>query len=341
MNANEPSLPLLWQAFTGYQRTAAIKAAIELDVFTQIAAGTTTVEALAAASHAAPRGMRALLNHLVMDGFLTREGGGYGLTDTAAAFLDRQSPAYLGAAISFIASPTIVDGFSRLTDAVRRGGTALPEDGALAPEHTVWVEFARAMAPLAGMTATLLANLLDIEHAPAWKVLDIAAGHGMYGITLARLNPRLQVTGLDWANVLAVAQENAQAVGVAERFRPLTGSAFDVPFGKDFDVILFPNFLHHFDQPTCERLLAKAREALAPGGRVVIVEFVPDDDRSGPPDAVRFSLVMLAGTPAGDAYTFTEYQTMLRNAGFGPPALHDLPPSPARVVIAEPGQVQG
>jgi hypothetical protein len=59
-----------------------------------------------------------------------------------------------------------------------------------------------------------------------------------------------------------------------------------------------------FDSPTCERLLAKARAALAPGGRVVIVEFIPNDDRGGPPDAVRFSLVMLAGTPGGDAYTF-------------------------------------
>ncbi len=336
MNPNEPSLPLLWETFTGYQRTAAIKAAIELDVFTQIAAGATTVDALAVASHAAPRGMRALLDHLVMDGFLTRDGAGYGLTATAATFLDRSSPAYVGAAIRFIASPAIVEGFSRLTDAVRRGGTAMPDDGALAPEHTVWVEFARAMAPLAGMTATLLANLLDVEHSPGWKVLDIAAGHGMFGITLARLNPGLQITGLDWANVLEVAQENAQAAGVAARFRPLAGSAFDVPFGQGYDLILFPNFLHHFEKATCEQLLAKARAALAPGGRVAIVEFIPDDDRSGPPDAVRFSLVMLAGTPAGDAYTFAEYQEMLRNAGFGRPALHDLPPSPARVVIAAP-----
>jgi SAM-dependent methyltransferase len=115
----------------------------------------------------------------------------------------------------------------------------------------------------------------------------------------------------------------------------LAGSAFDVPFGSGYDLVLLPNFLHHFDPPACEHILAKAHAALAPGGRVVIVEFVPDDDRSGPADAVRFSLVMLAGTPGGDAYTFAEYQTMLRNAGFQGATLHDLPPSPARVVIAE------
>ena len=334
MDHNEPSLALLWDTFTGYQRTAALKAAIELDVFTQIAAGAETVDALAVRCQAAPRGLRALLNHLVMDGFLSKDGERYGLRPTAAAFLVRTSPGYVGSAVGFISSPMIVEGFSRLTDAVRRGGTAVSDEGALAPEHPVWVEFARAMAPLAGMTAMLLANLLDAERAPGWKVLDIAAGHGLFGITLARLNAGVQVTGLDWPNVLAVADEHARAAGVAERFHTLCGSAFEVPFGEGYDVVLLPNFLHHFDPPTCERLLAKTRAALAPGGRAVIVEFVPEDDRLGPPDAVRFGLVMLAGTPGGDAYTFGEYQTMLRNAGFGSIALHDLPPSPARVVIA-------
>jgi SAM-dependent methyltransferase len=335
MTHDEPSLTLLWEAFTGYQHTAALKAAIHLDVFTRIAAGAVTIAALAEQCHAAPRGLRALLNHLVMDGFLAKDRERYRLTSTAAAFLDRSSPGYLGSAADFIASPMIVENFAHLTEAVRRGGTAIPDDGTLAPEHPIWVEFARAMAPLAGMSALLLANLLDVEHAPGWKVLDIAAGHGMFGITLARLNAAVEVTALDWKNVLAVADENARAAGVSKRFRALAGSAFDVPFGQGYDLVLLPNFLHHFDPPTCERLLVKVRASLAPGGRVVIVEFVPEDDRSGPPEAVRFSLTMLAGTPAGDAYTFPEYQAMLRHAGFERATLKDLPPSPARVVIAE------
>jgi SAM-dependent methyltransferase len=331
-----PSLPLVWETLTGYQRSAALKAAIELDVFTQIAAGAATVDALSARCHAAPRGLRALLNHLVVDGFLSRDGERYGLTSTAAVFLDRSSPGYPGSAATFITAPQIVEGFSRLTDAVRRGGTAIPDDGTLAPAHPVWVEFARAMAPLAAMVASLLAGLLDIERAPAGKVLDVAAGHGLFGITLAQRNPGLEVTALDWENVLTVAAANAQTAGVAARFRTRAGSAFEVPFGDGYDLLLLPNFLHHFDPPTCERLLAKARAALAPRGRVVIVEFVPDDDRLAPPDAVRFSLVMLASTPAGDAYTFAEYQTMLGHTGFGAASLHDLPPSPARVIVAAP-----
>jgi SAM-dependent methyltransferase len=330
----EPSLERVWGAFTGYHRTAALRAAIELDVFSEIAAGVTTLEALAARCQASQRGLRALLNSLVMDGFLVRTGDDYGLSPTAAVFLDRNAPAYIGSAIRFIASPYVNVGFDHLTDAVRRGGTAAAEAGSLAPEHPMWVEFARAMAPLAGMSALLLGNLLEVEQAPAWKVLDIAAGHGLFGITLARLNPRIEVTGLDWRNVLAVAEENAGLAGVGERYRTLPGSALEVPFGGPYDVVLVPNFLHHFDLPTCERFLAKVHGALAPAGRVVIVEFVPDDDRTGPPDAVRFALVMLAGTPGGDAYTFAEYQAMLGKAGFQRAMLHELPPSPARVVIA-------
>jgi len=334
MGQDEPSLSLVWDTFTGYQRTAALKAAIELDVFTHMARGAATIEALASACAAAPRGLRALLNHLVMDGFLTREGDRYGLSATAAAFLDRNAPAYVGSAITFIASPMIVECFTRLTDAVRRGGTALPDDGTLAAEHPVWAEFARAMAPLAGMTALLLANLLDAEHAPGWKVLDIAAGHGMFGIVLARMNSGIHVTALDWKNVLAVADEHARAAGVEARFSKRVGSAFEVAWGDGYDIVLLPNFLHHFDPPTCEQLLAKAHAALVPGGRVVIVEFAPDDDRAGPADAVCFSLTMLASTPAGDAYTFAELEAMVRRAGFAHATRHQLEPTPARVLIA-------
>ncbi len=333
MANEELSFELLWSAFTGYQRTAAIKAAIELDVFTAIAEGATTLDDVARRCGASSRGMRALLDHLTMDGFLVRENGRYRLSPTAAAMLDRNAPAYVGSAITFIASPYVRAGFDRLTDAVRQGGSVVTE-GSITPGHPMWVEFARAMAPLAGMSALLLANVLGIETAGPLRVLDVAAGHGMFGITVARLNPSAQVTGLDWANVLAVAAENARLAGVADRWRALPGSAFEVPLGGPYDLVLLPNILHHFDVPTCERLLARACAALVPGGRVAVVEFVPNEDRQGPPEAVRFGLVMLAGTPAGDVYTFSEYDRMLRNAGFREATLHDLVPTPGRAIVA-------
>lgn len=333
MTDHEPRMDLVWQSLTGYQRTAAFKAAFELDLFTAVGEGVSTAAALATRCKAAERGIRALCNRLVADGFLAREGDGWTLTPTAALFLDRNSPAYVASAVAFLTNPTITDAFARVTDAVRRGGTALPEE-TVSEENPVWVDFAKAMAPVARFTATLLANLLEAASAPAWNVLDVAAGHGMYGIALASENPKARVAGLDWKSVLAVARENAAQAGVGDRYRTIEGSAFTVDWGTGYDVVLLPNFLHHFDPPTCESILVRARRALVPGGRLVIVEFVPNDDRSGPPDALAFSLVMLASTAAGDAYTFAEYRQMLRASGFSDPTLHELTPAPTRVILA-------
>src|SRR5207253_3604413 len=94
------------------------------------------------------------------------------------------------------------------------------------------------------------------------KILDIAAGHGLYGLAFAKRNPKAEVTAVDWANVLEVAKENAQAAGVSDRYHTRAGSAFDVDYGNGYDLVLLTNFLHHFDPPTCEMLLRKVRSAL-------------------------------------------------------------------------------
>ena len=124
------------------------------------------------------------------------------------------------------------------------------------------------MAPVAGMVAEAVGR--------AERVLDLAAGHGLYGIAVARANPGATIVAQDWEQVLAVARENAERAGVADRLRLLPGSAFEVDFGEGFDLVLVPNFLHHFDPPTCVALLRRVHDALAPGGRAAIVEFVPD-----------------------------------------------------------------
>src|SRR5207244_63205 len=110
-----------------------------------------------------------------------------------------------------------IDLFTALRAAVRTGRAGSGDEG-LAPDHPMWVEFARSMAPLARLVAELLASLLDAAAGRPWKVLDIAAGHGLFGITLARYNPKAEIVAVDWKNVLAVAEENAHAAGIADRF---------------------------------------------------------------------------------------------------------------------------
>ncbi len=328
-----PDLSIVFQSFVGYQKTEALRAAVDIDLFTAIGAGASTAQEIAARCGASERGVRILADYLVVHRFLTKERECYALAPAAAMLLDRASPACVASMVNFLASPQVMRGFARLTSAVRTGHAA-GGDEALAPDHPMWVEFARSMAPLARMVAQLLANVLDAPAGGPCKVLDIAAGHGLFGITLAQQNPRAEIVAVDWTSVLALAEENARAAGVGERFRTLPGSAFEVDYGTGYDLVLLTNILHHFDVAGCETLLRKVRAALKPGGRAVTVEMVPDESRVTPPDAAGFALAMLAGTPSGDAYTFAEYERMARNAGFVRSELHDLVPSPQRAVIS-------
>jgi len=204
----------------------------------------------------------------------------------------------------------------------------------MAPEHPVWIDFARGMAPTMTPPAQALAGLLPLDATRPARILDIAAGHGVFGIAAAQKYPLAQLVALDWAPVLEVARANANAAGLEARFSTIAGSAFKVDLGENYDVVLVPNFLHHFNPPTCVTFLKKVRSALRPGGCVAIVEFVPNPDRVTPPEAASFSLVMLATTAAGDAYTFEEFDKMLSQAGFKPAQQHPLPPSIATAVIA-------
>jgi predicted nicotinamide N-methyase len=330
----QPSPNLFFQTANAYQRTEALKAAVELEVFTAIGEGKTTDIEIAERSSASERGVRILCDFLCVMGFLAKDGQSYRLTPDSALFLDKRSPAYLGDSLEFLLSPMLTDGFKDLASAVRKGGTVASEEGTMAPDHPIWVKFARAMTGMMALPAQLMADLVDEKADRKLKVLDIAAGHGLYGISFASRNPQIDVVAVDWPSVLEVAKENAVKAGIADRYQIIPGSAFDVDYGTGYDLVLLTNFLHHFDPPTCETLLRKVRAALADDGRAVILEFVPNEDRISPPETAGFSMVMLGSTPAGDAYTFPELERMCDAAGFAGSEIHQLPPSIQQVVIS-------
>jgi 2-polyprenyl-3-methyl-5-hydroxy-6-metoxy-1,4-benzoquinol methylase len=329
-----PSPALFFDTANAFQRTEAVRAAVDLDFFTHVAAGRHTAADIATVCHAAPRGVRILADYLTVLGFLTKRGDRYDLTPDAAVFLDRNSPAYLGGAMEFLAGPEMRAYFGSLSDAVRRGGTAASAEGTVSADNPVWVTFARAMAPLMRPAADLLAGLVGGDANRPLRVLDVAAGHGLFGIAVARRYPKATVTALDWPNVLALAAENGTRAGVGDRLKLLPGSAFEVDWGGPYEVVLLTNFFHHFDLPTCERLVRKAHAALAPGGRAVTLEFIPEPDRVSPPTAAAFALTMLATTAAGDAYTFADYERVFANAGFARSEFHPLPPTPQQAVVS-------
>ena len=331
--ATIPNPERIFTTLTAYQTSAALAAAIRLGLFTHVAAGADTLPALARATGASERGLRALANHMVAFAFLTKDGERYRLTQDSAVFLDQRSPVYLGSIEGFLNSPGLVHCFDDLVTAVKQGGTVERAGGTTARENPVWVDFARAMQPMAQAFAPGLADAVA-GGGPVRRVLDVAAGHGLFGIELARRDAKTEVVAQDWSNVLAVARENAERAGVGARLRLLPGSAFEVDFGTGFDAVLVTNFLHHFEREACVRFLAKCRAALAKGGRVALLEFALEEDRVTPPQSASFDIVMLATTPRGEAYTVGEYGKMFADAGLARPQRHDLPNSTHAVLVA-------
>jgi 2-polyprenyl-3-methyl-5-hydroxy-6-metoxy-1,4-benzoquinol methylase len=333
--ATLPNPVQIFTAIQGYQRAFALKAAVDIDLFTEIAKGSSTTVEIAKNCKASERGVRILSDSLVVMGFLTKEGSRYSLTADTAFFLDSRSPAYLGLAFKFLMHPTQLAHFEHLSAAVRNGGSS-DEDTTLAPDDPIWIEFAKGMAPMMMPAAQAIAGILAAELSSrlSAKILDIAASHGLFGITVAQRLPKAHIYALDWANVLEVARENAGKQGLTDRYHLMPGSAFDVDYGTGFDAILITNLLHHFEPAANEKMLKKAHNALNPGGQVVLLEFVPNDDRVSPPVPALFSLTMLGNTPKGDAYTLAEYGTMFRNAGLESPRLIPLEPTPEALVVA-------
>ena len=331
-SGEQPSPARFFETMVAYQRTAALKAALDLDLFTSIGEGHTTASALAKRVKGADRAVRMLCDSLVVLGFLTKDGTSYGLTADSAVFLDKRSPAYAGSARDFLAAPFVVDGFRDLAAVVRAGRPVSLEPFAEEDKRAAWAEFARHMAGLSYLVAQETAKLLapDAEI----TVLDVAAGHGMFGIAIARRNPRATIVALDWPPVLAVAEEQAARFAVSERYTLLAGDALEADLGSGFDAVVMANVMHLWDRETNVRFLKKVRAALARKGRLIIVEFVPNDDRVSPAAPALFALNMLANTSAGDVYTVSEYRAMLSEAGFPDCRFQALPPTPHTAIVA-------
>ena len=231
MPSQGPSPALFFETISAFERTEALRAAIELDLFTHIAGGQRTAAQLAAACQASQRGVRILADYLTILGFLGKNDNQYELTPDTEVFLNRTSPAYLGGVMDFLLTPQLRDCYKHLTAAVRKGGTATSDEGTVSHDNPIWVAFARAMGPMMQLPARFLANLVGGDSQQPLRVLDVAAGHGLFGITIAQQYPKTTITALDWPNVLAVAAENAKKAGVSERHTLLPGSAFDTHWG--------------------------------------------------------------------------------------------------------------
>ncbi|MGH7660194.1 MAG: SAM-dependent methyltransferase, partial [Vulcanimicrobiaceae bacterium] len=236
LETSRPSPDLFMESMFEARKPFAIKAALDLGIFTAVSNGAATAEEIAATCNVASRGARILCDYLTIVGFLEKSDGRYAATVDTATFLDRRSPAYLGDMANFLLSPHHLTILQELPAAVRGGGRK-QSDSVTGDDHSIWTTFAKSMAAMMRPVAERLAARLEANKFTKPKALDIAASHGEFGFAIARLNPEARITALDWPSVLQVTRERAAEAGLTERMSYLEGSAFELDFKGPYDII--------------------------------------------------------------------------------------------------------
>jgi SAM-dependent methyltransferase len=316
----------------GYGPPLILEAALNYRLFDLLDRAPQSVGELAAGTGASPRGLTAILNALVGLEFLVKLGDRYALTPESAAFLVSTKPGYHGGFFRHVIRQ-VLPNWLKLTEAVRSGRPAVAanhqRDG-----QAFFAEFVEGLFPLSYKAAQVLGKHLGIPKAKSpVSALDIGAGSGVWGIALAHQSPHVTTHAVDWPAVLKVTRKLARRHGVEDRLRTVAGDLLEADFGAGHQVATIGHILHSEGRDRSRRLLRKTFRALAPGGTIAISEFIPDDDRTGPPAPLIFAVNMLLHTEAGDTFTFAEMAGWLREAGFANPRLLDAP-SPSPLLLA-------
>ena len=319
----------IMQMSWGYAAPLILEAAIRNKVFDTLDAGPKSVDEVAAATGASPRGLRAIMNALVGFEFLKANGDGkYELTPESATFLVSTKPTFFGGFIAH-SSEHIIPHWLHLSEVVATGKPATSVNQADGGE-AFFQELVSNIFPLSYAPAKALAAHLALgESGAPVRVLDIGAGSGVWGIAVAQSSPRVTVTALDWPGVLPIAQKTAAKFGLADRYDVIPGDLATADFGHDYNVITVGHILHSEGVERSKKLLRKCFDALAPGGTIAIQEFLVNPERTGPSMGLIFAVNMLINTDTGDTWSFEGIAGWLKDAGFTNPRKLDAPgPSP-------------
>ena len=323
----------IFQLGWGFGVTQALVAAIELDLFGAIAAGARDVRAVATAIRASERGTAMLVDAMAAFGLVEKRRDGLALAPDAATFLLRSSPAFMG---DFLAlhGREIAQRWQGLTECVRTGRPATALDR---PSEGIpfWKRLVDGLFPVGFAAAQVVGRELARRHPTGEiRVLDVAAGSGVWGFGAALAEPRVRPTAQDLPETLEHTRAWAQRTKLEGRVGYLPGDLRTVDFGAAaFDAAVLGHICHSEGAAHTQRLLQKVARALRPGGTIVIVEFVPDEGRASPPAPLLFALNMLVHTTEGDAFTASQYRTWLEAAGFRD--VTSLPaPAPSPLLLA-------
>jgi hypothetical protein len=313
----------------GYRDAAALNTALDLDLFSRIAHGADTPDKIAGELDIPGLGVRLICECLASTGLLVMDGGQVKLPPDSAAFLDKESPQYLGAELRALYSPALLRSYEQLTASVRAGvakGSPATRPG--------WFDMARGIYSPEAATGAF-ADSFELPPGRI-KVLELGSRNGAFGIEIARRNPDAIVVSLDSPEVLAKAQEKAEAAKLGTRYQNIPGDPLVVEFGRDYDAVIVPGALYQFDESQISSLFMKLHYALKKTGRLAILEFLNDHSDEFSRKHAGFRLNLLAATPRGDAYSVKQLEEFLDQAGFHHVETRPIAQAAATILTATP-----
>lgn len=304
----------------GFQESRVLLTAAELDVFTPLAGGPRTAQDLAQEIGADARALAYLLDAVTALGLLRKDAGAYANTPAAQESLVRGAPNSILAALAHFGH--LWDRWGTLTNVVRTGHPAAFEEvNDRGPEFLE--AFLGAMDVIARGTAPQVADAVGL--AGTKRMLDVGGGAASYAIAFARAEPGLKAVVFDLPNVVPIAQRNVAAAGLSGRITTQAGDYRTDTFGSGFDLALLSAIVHSNSPDENAELVRKCYDALEPGGRLVIRDFIMSPDRTAPAAGTLFAINMLVGTEGGGTFTEAEMRGWMEGAGFEDVTRLDLP----------------
>jgi ubiquinone/menaquinone biosynthesis C-methylase UbiE len=298
-----------------------LDASLEYDFFTLVHQGFHTADEVAREAGTDPRATRIVLDALLALGLMDKKDGRYLLPSISEVFLVRGEPAYVGE-FRHVAL-ALWDGMAHLKESLKTGKPLSRLD--TGDELQVWEKLVIGIIPIAEPAAKALCDILRIGvERKGLRVLDIAGGSSIFGMTILGRDPTAQVTQLDWPNVNAVAKKLNRERGLGGKIRFIDGEHKSAAIETNhYDLVLASNFCRFESPKRNQELFQKAYGGLRPGGKFVVNDFLPNEERTGPTFALRFSVYTLTHTPEGECWTLSQYSDWLTAAGFTSVEAHD------------------